>query len=72
MTAPATPDEIAALMVWPPIIVRASGITPWERKFMASLIARNRSGRFVPSRGQLVQLRRIVGEFKEQTLRVTE
>ena len=33
----ASPDEIAALMVWPPIIVRASGVTPWERKFMASL-----------------------------------
>jgi hypothetical protein len=49
--------------------VRASGITTWERKFMASLIARNRSGRFVPSRGQLVQLRRVVGEFKERTMR---
>jgi hypothetical protein len=65
----ATADEIAALLVWPPIIVQASGITEWERKFCASIIARNRSGAFRPSPAQVAVLRRIVGAFRARMLK---
>lgn len=62
--------EAATLLSYMPIIVRDGEITDWERKFCASMIARNRTGAFRPSPGQLVHLRRIVRAFQDRTMRV--
>lgn len=63
------PNEAGALLHWMPIIVRSSGISEWERKFCASMISRQRRKGFTgPSAKQVAVMRRIVGQFREQTM----
>lgn len=50
-----------------PILVRADGITEWERKFCASLIAQQRRGA-VFSAKQSETLDRIAESFKRRTM----
>lgn len=61
--------EDEALIGWLSILVHAPGLTDWERKFCASLIARERKSPVRLSQKQRVILSRIVREFKEQELR---
>lgn len=60
--------EADRLMHWMPIIVRASGISDWERKFCASMIARSRARVFTPSHKQIAVMERIVSEFQAREL----
>lgn len=53
---------------WPPIIIRSTTPTDWERKFLASLIARTRRCKPFTAR-QVEVLGRIVDRFKEETMR---
>lgn len=58
------------LLHWMPIIVRSEGISDWERKFCASVIARSRSGKgpWEPSERQLGVMRRLVDRFVREAL----
>jgi hypothetical protein len=51
-----------------PIIIRSSVPTPWERKFLASLIAAERKGRALTPK-QAQTLHRIVARFQDATMR---
>jgi len=62
-------DEAATLLNYMPIIVRDGEGTAWERKFCASMIKQSRTGRFQPSPGQMVPLRRIVRAFQNRNMR---
>lgn len=64
-----TQGEIDVLVGYMPHIVRSGGVSAWERKFAASIIARTRKGAFRPSAKQLAHMRRIVRGFQERTLR---
>ena len=76
MTAvPRTPDQAAqapaeALCAYLPALVCDGGVSDWERRFCASLIARRRRtpGRPLSPR-QVATLRRIVGSFQDRVLR---
>lgn len=50
-----------------PILVRDGGVTDWERKFCASLIAQQRRGRAVTPR-QEETLTRIVEAFQARAM----
>lgn len=50
-----------------PILVRDGGVTDWERKFCASLIAQQRRGRQI-SGGQAQTLSRIAAAFRRRVL----
>lgn len=50
-----------------PILVRDDGVTEWERKFCASLIARERRGRPITDK-QASTLRRIVEGFQRRAM----
>ena len=65
----AGPGEISVLLGYMPIVVRDGGISDWERKFCASIIAQNRRGPFRPSVRQIDAMRRIVHDFQRRTLR---
>lgn len=61
--------EIDRLLGYMPIIVRAAGVSEWERKFCASIIARSRKGAFRPSARQADVMARLVDDFQERTMR---
>lgn len=50
------------------IIVRAGGITEWERKFCASIVRQRRQGRQFTAK-QLDTMGRIVGKFQDAVMR---
>lgn len=54
-----------------PILVRDGGVTDWERKFCASLIAQQRRGRAITPK-QAEMLTRIVSQFQERAMRDEE
>lgn len=54
-----------------PILVRDGGVTDWERKFCASLIAQQRRGRALTLK-QSESLTRIVSKFQARALRDDE
>ena len=64
---PATPGEIAQLLGYMPIIVRASGISDWEREFCVSICGRIKRGAFIPSEKQIGVMRRVVEKFQAST-----
>ncbi len=73
--APRTPDQLAqdaaeALCAYLPALVCDGGVSDWERRFCASLIARRRRfpGRPLSPR-QVAALRRIVGSFQDRVMR---
>ena len=68
MTARLSPAELGRLLHWMPIIIRAEGLTEWERKFCASMVARSRRGRFQPSAKQAAVMARLVREFQESVV----
>jgi len=51
-----------------PILVRDGGVTDWERKFCASLIAQQRRGRAITPK-QAATLQRIVAAFQDRVMR---
>ena len=61
-------DEAAWLMGYMPLVVRAPGLSDWERKFCASVIAAERKGR-KPTEKQIGVMRRLVDRFREAALR---
>jgi hypothetical protein len=61
-------DEIGRLLHWMPIILRAYGVTEWERKFCASMVAKAKAGRFVPTQKQAEAMRQIVDAYVRSTL----
>lgn len=50
-----------------PVLVRDGGVTDWERKFCASLIAQQRRGRAISER-QEATLQRIVKAFQARVM----
>ncbi len=56
------------LIHYAPIIVRSSVPTDWERKFLASIIAKTRKGKVLTERQGEV-LGKIVDKFKAATMR---
>jgi hypothetical protein len=61
--------KIDRLLHWMPIVVRAEGLSAWERVFCASIVARSRAGPWRPSARQIAVMRRIVSTFQARTLR---
>lgn len=61
--------ETALLIGYMPLAVRSSAVTDWERKFCASIIARNRKGRFEPTAKQIETMRGIADKFRDQYMR---
>ena len=51
-----------------PILVRDGGVTDWERKFCASLIAQQRRGQGITAK-QEATLARIVEAFQARSMR---
>lgn len=67
---PRPPDgETQALLGYMPIIIRAPGISKWERDFCISIVGRMMRGPVSPSEKQIDVMRRLVGKFKEATMR---
>ena len=65
--------EADRLIGYMPIVIRASGLAPWERKFCATIISRTRRGAFTPSPKQLAVMARIVDGFLSRAMdEVTE
>ena len=64
--------EADRLMHWMPIVIRASGLSEWERKFCASMIARSRARAFTPSEKQIAVMDRIVTAFQARELTEAE
>jgi hypothetical protein len=65
--------EADRLVGYMPIVVRSGGISKDDRKFAASVIARDRKGSFVPSAKQEAWMRRLVDRLQAHTLgEVTE
>lgn len=62
-------SEADLLIGWMPVCVRAPGLSEFDRKFCASVIARSRKSGFSPSEKQLGVMRRIVDRVREQALR---
>ena len=67
-----TGGEAQVLLHYMPIIVGSKCVTDWERKFCASMIHRNRSGRFSPSEKQLCVMRRVHEKFLADAMDDTE
>lgn len=67
-----TADECDRLKHYMPLCVQSSVVTDWERKFCASMIARDRSGNFRPSNKQASVMSRIVDKFQAATMRQNE
>ena len=64
-----TPDEIAWLLGYMPIIARAEGVSDWERQFAISMAGRlKRSPGFTPSDKQISVMARIVDAFRQTSL----
>lgn len=66
----ADPGEVSRLLGYMAIIVKAAGISEWERTFCASVIRQMSQRAFWPSDGQARVMTRIVGDFQERTMRV--
>lgn len=64
MSAPATAGEVAQLLGYMPIIVRAPGISEWSREFCVSIVGRCKRGAFTPTEKQIGVMRRLVSEFQ--------
>lgn len=60
-------NQAELLLHYMPLIVRSGGISDWERKFCASMIHKNRTGRFSPSEKQIGVMQRLVDQFKADT-----
>ncbi len=60
----ATDGETAVLVHYLPHVVRSAGLSDWERKFCASLIARSKRGGWTPTAKQVRVLRRLVDNFR--------
>lgn len=67
MRPPASQGEIARLLGYMPIIVRASGISDWERDFCISICGRIKRGAFTPTEKQIGVMRRVVEKFQAST-----
>lgn len=65
--APAN-DDVAQLLHYMPIIMRAGGISDWTRKFCISIAGRMKRGPDNPTEKQITAMRKIVAEFKEKTM----
>ena len=63
MTSSAEADR---LLHWMPMVIRAPGLSPEERKFCASMIARNRRGGFRPSQKQCAWMGKLVAAFQAE------
>lgn len=64
-----TTSEIERLLHYMQIIVRSDGISDWERKFCASMVAAQRRRGFLASSKQIACMSRIVKEFQNRELR---
>lgn len=64
MTPTAFTDRLLGYML---IIVHDDGINDWERKFCASMIAKQRRGVFRPSINQVATMDRIVNAFLKRS-----
>lgn len=64
-----TRAEIDRLLHWMPIVVRDGSLSDWERQFCASMIRRDRAGRFSPSARQARVMRGIVDRVMRSALR---
>lgn len=64
--------EADQLIGWMPVCVRAPGLSEWERKLCASIIAHSRRRAFVPSEKQVGAMRRIVALVRNDSLKVVE
>lgn len=60
--------EIERLLHYMPIVIRDGALTVWERTFCASIIARQRRGRFVPTQAQIGTMRRLVERFQRRQI----
>jgi hypothetical protein len=60
--------QLPDLSHYAPIIVRAEGISDWERKFCASIIAQQRKGRALSDK-QLACMAKIVTRFQDAVMR---
>jgi hypothetical protein len=60
--------EIDRLLHWMPIILRAFGVSDWERTFCASMVAKSKAGRFTPTQKQAEAMRGIVDAYVRSTL----
>jgi len=60
--------EVDVLIAWLRQIVRHRATGAWERRFCASILARDRRGRFVPSDRQLDCMRRVVRDFRAEVV----
>lgn len=68
ITGNSPPDaEVAQLLVYMPIIMRADTISDWDRQFCISMVGRSNRGPLIPSRKQVAVMRRIVTDFKAAT-----
>ena len=64
-------EETGLLLHYMPLCVRSSTVNEWERKFCASIIAQTRKGRR-PTAKQIPIMRRIVDDFRDAMLSVTD
>lgn len=64
-----TAAEIDRLLHYMPILVRDGGVSDWERKFCASMVAAQRRKGFRVSAKQIAVMARIVSSFQKRTLR---
>lgn len=67
-----TTAETDRLVHYMPIIVRSADISPWERSFCASIIARSRRSGFTPTEKQVGVMRRLVDNFQRDQMRGDE
>ena len=66
--APPATDDVAQLLHYMPIIMRAGGISDWTRQFCISIAGRMKRGPVNPTENQIAVTRKIVAEFKEKTM----
>jgi hypothetical protein len=60
----AAAGEMQLLLHYMPILVRAPGLSDWERTFCASITARRRGGAVRWSGKQIATMRRLVARFR--------
>ena len=66
-TAPSNPAETDLLIHYMPIIVRAAGLSDWEREFCIVACGKIKRGAWRPSEKQIVVMRRMHAKFLEMT-----
>ena len=59
------PAETAILIHYMPIIVRAPGLTDWERQFCVSACGKIKRGAWQPSAKQIDVMRRLHAKFTD-------